>query len=306
SGIARHITNIFTDGELDENVVCAFFAHTTQHGAIEGKTQTLEVKFYNLDMIISVGYRVNSVQAINFRRWATSVLKEFSKKGYIIDRKRMENGRFFDEDYFEHLLAEIREIRLSERRLYQKVTDIYATSSDYDSQSPFTKQFFAAAMNKLHWAVHQNTAAELIYNRADSEKTNMGLTAWENAPGGKIVKSDVAVAKNYLTKDELESLGRIVNAYLDLAEDRARKGIPMTMQDWASRLDKFLLADDRDLLQNAGSISTEIAKDKAENEFEKYRLKQDQLYMSDFDRFMQLEENVKEQNVKEQKDDLNT
>jgi len=298
SGIARHIKNIFADDELDENMVCAFFAHTTQHGAIEGKTQTQEIKFYNLDMIISVGYRVNSVQAIDFRRWATSVLKDFAKKGFVIDRKRMENGRFFDEDYFEHLLAEIREIRLSERRLYQKVTDIYSTASDYDKHSPLTRQFFATAMNKLHWAVHHNTAAELIYERviykrADAEKTNMGLTSWENAPDGKIVRTDVVIAKNYLAKDELESLGRIVNAYLDLAEDRAKKGIPMTMKDWANRLDKFLLADDRDLLQNAGSISAKIAKDKAENEFEKYRVKQDQLYTSDFDRFLQLEENIK-------------
>jgi len=288
SGIARHIKNVFADSELDENSTCAIFAHVGN----EGK-QTYHTKFYNLDMIISVGYRVNSVQAINFRRWATSVLKEFAKKGYIIDRKRMENGRFFDEDYFENLLAEIREIRLSERRLYQKVTDIYATSSDYDVHSPLTKQFFATAMNKLHWAIHQNTAAELIYNRADAEKTNMGLTTWENAPVGKIVKTDVAIAKNYLTKDELESLGRIVNAYLDLAEDRAKKEIPMTMLDWANRLDKFLLADDRDLLKNAGSISAKIAKDKAENEFEKFRLKQDQLYTSDFDRFIQLEEQCK-------------
>lgn len=242
SGIARHIKNIFEDGELNKNSTCAIFAHMGN----EGK-QTYHSNFYNLDMIISVGYRVNSVQAINFRRWATSVLKEFTKKGYIIDRKRMENGRFFDEDYFEHLLAEIREIRLSERRLYQKVTDIYATSSD-----------------------------------------------WENAPAGKIVKTDVSIAKNYLTKNELESLGRIVNAYLDLAEDRAKKGIPMTMQDWTKRLDKFLLADDRDLLQNAGKISTQVAQDKAESEFEKYRLKQDQLYQSDFDRFLQLEEQTNE------------
>jgi len=297
SGIARHIKNIFTDGELDEKMVCAFFAHTTQHGAIEGKMQTKEVKFYNLDMIISVGYRVNSVQAINFRRWATSALKEFAQKGYIIDRKRMENGRFFDEDYFEHLLAEIREIRLSERRLYQKVTDIYAIASDYDVHSPLTKEFFATAMNKLHWAVHKNTAAELIFTRTDAEKSNMGLSTWENAPNGKILKTDVAIAKNYLTQDELGSLGRIVNAYLDLAEDRAKKGIPMTMQDWANRLDKFLLADDRDLLQNAGKISAKIAKDKAESEFEKYRLKQDQIYTSDFDRFLLLED-VKQLNIK--------
>ncbi|MDR0970385.1 MAG: virulence RhuM family protein, partial [Lentimicrobiaceae bacterium] len=289
SGIARHIKNIFADGELDENSTCAFFAHVGNDDK-----QTYHTKFYNLDMIISVGYRVNSNQAINFRRWATSVLKEFAKKGYIIDRKRMENGRFFDEDYFEHLLAEIREIRLSERRLYQKVTDIYATASDYDALSPTTKRFFAMAMNKLHWAVHHNTAAEVIYYRANHEKENMGLTSWENAPEGKIVKTDVSIAKNYLTKDELESLGRIVNAYLDLAEDRAKKGIPMTMQDWANRLDKFLLADDRDLLQNAGKISAQIAKDKAESEFEKYRVKQDQLYKSDFDRFLQLEANTNE------------
>ena len=294
SGIARHIKNILTDNELDEKVVCAIFAHTTQHGAIEGKTQTQEVRFYNLDMIISVGYRVNSERAIDFRRWATSVLKEFAKKGYIIDRKRMENGRFFDEDYFEHLLAEIREIRLSERRLYQKVTDIYSTASDYDAGSPLTRKFFASAMNKLHWAVHQNTAAEVIYYRADAEKTNMGLTSWENAPEGKIVKTDVSIAKNYLTRDELESLGRIVNAYLDLAEDRAKKGIPMTMNDWALRLDRFLLADDRDLLQNAGKISAQLAKDKAETEFEKYRIRQDQLYTSDFDRFLQLEQKASE------------
>ncbi len=282
SGIARHIKNIFADGELDEKSTCAIFA---QMG--NDDKQTYHTRFYNLDMIISIGYRVNSVQAINFRRWATTVLKEFAKKGYIIDRKRMENGRFFDEDYFEHLLAEIREIRLSERRLYQKVTDIYATSSDYDVSSPLTKQFFATAMNKLHWAVHHNTAAELIYNRVDAQKSNMGLTTWENAPMGKIVKTDVSVAKNYLTTEELESLGRIVNAYLDLAEDRAKKGIPMTMKDWATRLDRFLLADDRDLLKNAGKISAKIAKDKAESEFEKYRVIQDKTYMSDFDKLLE-------------------
>jgi hypothetical protein len=290
--INKHIKNIFEEGELEENTTVSKMEIVVNRG-FRGEVNEM-IDFYNLDMIISVGYRVNSVQAIDFRRWATSVLKEFAKKGYIIDRKRMENGRFFDEDYFEHLLAEIREIRLSERRLYQKVTDIYATSSDYDVHSPLTKQFFATTMNKLHWAVHHNTAAEVIYNRADAEKTNMGLTTWENAPTGKIVKTDVSIAKNYLTKNELESLGRIVNAYLDLAEDRAKKGIPMTMQDWAKRLDKFLLADDRDLLQNAGKISAQIAKDKAENEFEKYRLKQDQLYQSDFDRFLQLEEQTNE------------
>ena len=286
SGISRHIKNIFEDGELDENSTCAIFAQMGNDGK-----QTYNTKFYNLDMIISIGYRVNSVQAINFRRWATSVLKEFSKKGYIIDRKRMENGRFFDEDYFEHLLAEIREIRLSERRLYQKITDIYATSSDYDANSPLTKKFFATAMNKLHWAVHHNTAAEVIYYRSNADKDNMGLTSWENAPSGKIVKTDVSIAKNYLTKEELESLGRIVNAYLDLAEDRAKKGIPMTMQNWANRLDKFLLADDRDLLENAGKITAAIAKEKAENEFEKFRPIQDNLFESDFDKMLKLIEN---------------
>jgi hypothetical protein len=290
--INKHIKNIYEEGELDENTTVSKMEIVVNRG-FRGEVNEA-IDFYNLDMIISVGYRVNSTQAINFRRWATSVLKEFAKKGYIIDRKRMENGRFFDEDYFEHLLAEIREIRLSERRLYQKITDIYATSSDYDAFSPFTKKFFATAMNKLHWAVHHNTAAEVIYYRSDAEKQNMGLTTWENAPEGKIVKTDVSIAKNYLTKDELESLGRIVNAYLDLAEDRAKKGIPMTMHDWANRLDKFLLADDRDLLQNAGKISAQVAKDKAESEFEKYRVKQDQLYQSDFDRFLQLEEQSKE------------
>lgn len=292
SGITRHINNILKDGELDEKVVCANFAYTTKHGAIDNKTQTNMVKYWNLDMIIALGYRINTEKAINFRRWATSVLKEFSKKGYVLDRKRMENGTFFDEDYFEHLLAEIREIRLSERRLYQKVTDIYSTSSDYDKDSPTTKKFFAMTMNKLHWAIHQHTASELIHERTDSDKTNMGLNTWENAPSGKIVKTDVTVAKNYLTKDELESLGRIVNAYLDLAEERAKKQIPMTMEDWSTRLDKFLLADDRELLNNAGKISMAVANDKALTEFEKYRVKQDKIFKSDFD--LLLEESMKE------------
>ena len=294
SGITRHINNILKDEELDEIVVCAKFAHTSQHGAIEDKTQTKDIKYYNLDMIIALGYRINSEKAINFRRWATSVLKEFAKKGYIIDKKRMENGKFFDEDYFEHLLEEIREIRLSERRLYQKVTDIYATSSDYDKDSPTTKNFYAMAMNKLHWAVHKHTAGELIYERADSNEENMGLQTWENAPKGKIVKTDVSIAKNYLTKEELESLGRIVNAYLDLAEDRAKKQIPMTMSDWAIRLDKFLLADDRELLKNSGKISMQVAKDKAESEFEKFRVLQDKNFESDFDNFLKLEEEAKQ------------
>lgn len=287
--ITKHIWNIFKEWELEQKEVCANFALTTNHGFLSGKTQQQSVQFYNLDMIISVGYRVNSIQAINFRRRATSVLKEFAKKGYIIDKKRMENGRFFDEDYFEHLLDEIREIRLSERRFYQKLTDIYATSSDYDPKSPLTQKFFKTVQNKMHYAVHWHTAPELIVHRADADKNYMWLTTRENSPNGKIVKWDVSIAKNYLSKSELEDLWSIVNAYLDLATQRAKKMIPMTMKDWAFHLDKILSADDRDILQNAGAISHEIAKQHAESEFEKYRIVQDQLFVSDFDKFEQLE-----------------
>lgn len=202
----------------------------------------------------------------------------------MIDKKRMENGSFLDEDYFEHLLAEIREIRLSERRFYQKITDIYATSMDYNKDAVITKEFFAKVQNKLHYAIHGHTAAELIVSRANAEKEHMGLTSWEKSPNGKIVKTDVSIAKNYLTETELESLGRIVNAYLDLAEDRAKRHIPMTMDDWAKRLDKFLEADDRDILQNSGKVTAQIAKSFAESEFEKYRIVQDRLFESDFDK----------------------
>jgi hypothetical protein len=278
--ITKHIQNILKDRELEKNAVSAFFAHTAEDG------KTYQVEFYNLDMIIAIGYSANSTQATDFRRWATKVLKEFAKKGYVLDRKRMENGKFFDEDYFEHLLDEIREIRLSERRFYQKLTDIYALASDYDSKSPTTIKFFQTVQNKMHYAVHQHTAPELIYKRADSEKDHMGLTTRENAPKGKIVKGDVVIAKNYLTKDELTSLGRIVNAYLDLAEERAKKLIPMTMQDWSTHLDRILSADDRKILQNAGTISAEIAQTRALGELEKYRIKQDKLFLSDFDEFM--------------------
>jgi hypothetical protein len=236
-----------------------------------------------LEVIISVGYRVNSLKATQFRRWATSVLKTFTIQGYALDKKRMKNGSFIDKDYFEKLLAEIREIRLSERRFYQKVTDIYATSIDYDSKSPITINFFKRVQNKMHYAVSKQTAAEIIYNRADSEKINMGLTSFANAPSGKILETDVVIAKNYLSKDEIEDLERIVNAFLELAEGRAKKNIPMTMEDWALRIDKFLLSDDRDILKDAGKISHEIARDKALTEFEKYRIKQDKLYKSDFD-----------------------
>lgn len=276
--ITKHLKNIFESNELQEESVCANFAHTAADEKI------YQTKFYNLDAIISVGYRVNSQRATQFRQWATSVLRDYAIRGYVIDKKRMENGTFLNEDYFEHLLAEIREIRLSERRFYQKITDIYATAMDYNKDAVTTKEFFAKVQNKLHYAVHGHTAAELIISRANAEKEHMGLTSWEKAPEGKIVKTDVSIAKNYLTETELESLGRIVNAYLDLAEDRAKRHIPMTMEDWATRLDRFLEADDREILQNSGKVTALIAKSFAESEFEKYRIVQDRLFESDFDK----------------------
>ena len=278
--ISLHLKNIYNDYELNKNSTTEEFSVVQKEGNREVKRNIL---YYNLDAVISVGYRVNSDKAIQFRRWATNILKEFSKKGYIIDKRRMENGAFFDEDYYDSLLAEIREIRLSERRFYQKITDIYATSIDYDSKAPTTIKFFKKVQNKMHYAVSHQTAAEIIYNRADSEKDNMGLTSWKNSPNGKILETDVVIAKNYLSKDELESLERIVSAFLDLAENRAKRNIPMTMEDWANRIDKYLLADDLDILKDAGKISQEIACDKALSEFEKYRIKQDKLYKSDFD-----------------------
>ncbi|MGY0426619.1 MAG: virulence RhuM family protein, partial [Polaribacter sp.] len=244
------------------------------------------VEFYNLDAIISVGYRVNSVRATQFRQWATNILKDFAIKGFVLDKKRLENGSYLNKDYFEELLAEIREIRLSERRFYQKITDIYTTSLDYNRDATTTRNFFAKVQNKLHFGIHGNTAAELIHKRADSTKDKMGLTNWKNSPDGKIIKTDVSIAKNYLNKDELESLGRIVNAFLDLAEDRAKRNIPMTMEDWAKRIDAFLEFNERDILKDGGKISAEIAKEKAETEFEKYRIFQDNLFESDFDKII--------------------
>jgi hypothetical protein len=278
--INEHLKNIFAGGELVQEAVIRKFRTT----AADGKQYN--TNFYSLDAIISVGYRVNSLRATQFRQWATSVLREYAIKGYVLDRKRMENGTFLGEDYFERLLAEIREIRLSERRFYQKITDIYATSLDYNKDSPTTRDFFAKVQNKLHFAIHGQTAAELIMHRADSSKEHMGLTAWENSPAGKILKTDVVVAKNYLTGEELESLGRVVNAYLDLAEERARRKIPMTMEDWAKRLDMFLEFDDRDILQDKGKVTARIAREFAESEFEKYRIVQDRLFESDFDRIV--------------------
>ncbi len=278
SVITKHLKNIFKDKELDEESVCATFAHTARDG------KTYNTRFYNLDAIISVGYRVNSVRATQFRQWATQVLRDYAIRGYVLDKKRMENGAFLGEDYFERLLEEIREIRLSERRFYQKITDIYATAVDYNKDAPTTREFFAKVQNKLHFAIHGQTAAELIQSRADANKEHLGLTSWENGPDGKILKSDVTIAKNYLTKEELEALGRIVNSYLDLAEDMARRRIPMTMEDWAKRLDMFLELSERDILQDAGKVGAEIAHNHAKSEFEKYRIVQDRLFESDFDR----------------------
>jgi len=278
--INEHLKNIFASGELDQDSAIRKFRIT----AADGKKYS--TKLYNLDAIISVGYRVNSIRATQFRQWGTHVLREFAIKGFVLDKKRLENGTFLGEDYFERLLEEIREIRLSERRFYQKITDIYSTSMDYNKDAPTTRDFFAKVQNKLHFAIHGHTAAELIMKRADSQKDHMGLTSWANSPDGKILKSDVSVAKNYLAQDELESLGRIVNAYLDLAEDRARRKIPMTMEDWARRLDLFLEFSEREILRDKGKITTEIAKVHAESEFEKYRIVQDRLFESDFDRII--------------------
>lgn len=276
--INEHIKNIFVSGELTEEAVIRKFLIT----AADGKSYNTQ--HYNLDAIISVGYRVNSVRATQFRQWATQVLRDFAIKGYVLDRKRMENGTFLDEDYFERLLEEIREIRLSERRFYQKITDVYATALDYNKDAPTTRDFFAKVQNKLHFAIHGHTAAELIKLRADSSKPKMGLLSYENAPDGRVLKADVSVAKNYLTKDELDSLGRVVNAYLELAEERAKRRIPMTMEDWAKRLDAFLEFDDWKVLKDAGKISAHMAKDHAESEFEKYRPIQEKLFVSDFDK----------------------
>ncbi len=280
--INKHLTNIFNEGELVPDSTISKMETVQQEG---NRTVERAIDFYSLDAIISVGYRVNSVRATQFRQWCTYVLRQFAIRGYVIDKKRMENGSFFGVDYFEHLLAEIREIRLSERRFYQKLTDIYATSIDYNVDAPTTRSFFKKVQNKMHYAVHGHTAAELIVNRANADNENMGLTTWENAPNGKIVKLDVSIAKNYLRENELDAMGRIVNAFLDIAEDMAKRHIPMTMEDWAKRIDKFLDITDRPILPNSGSVSAEYAKEFAESEFEKFRIIQDRLFSSDFDRF---------------------
>jgi hypothetical protein len=291
--INEHIKTICNDSELEEDSTIRNFRIVQTEGVRQVNRDT---KHYNLQMIIAVGFKVNNERAVQFRKWANSIVKDYTIKGWVIDDDRLKNGgSVLTKEYFDRLLEQIREIRLSERRFYQKITDIYATALDYDRTSKTTKQFFAKVQNKMHYAVHGHTAAELIYERADAAKPNMGLTTWEAAPNGKIVKSDVSVAKNYLTEKEMRSLERIVSAYLDLAEDRAERHIPMTMEDWSKRLDLFLMADDREILKDAGKITAEIAKAKAETEFEKYRVIQDRLFVSDFDRYLQeLEENAKE------------
>ena len=278
--IGLHLKNIFASGELKKESVTEKISATASDG------KNYQTQFYNLDAIISVGYRVNSIRATQFRQWCTNVLRQFAIRGYVIDKQRMENGTFLNVDYFEHLLEEIREIRMSERRFYQKITDIYATSIDYNHDAPTTRIFFKKVQNKMHYAVHGHTAAELIVERANAEKEHMGVTTWAKSPRGKILKSDVSIAKNYLKENELESMGRIVSAFLDLAEDRAKRHIPMTMEDWATRIDKFLEGDDRPVLDDAGRVSAEYAKEFAETEFEKYRVIQDRLFQSDFDRLM--------------------
>ena len=279
--ITEHLQNIFKEGELEEEAVCRKFRHTASD------EKSYNTKYYNLDAIISVGYRVNSIRATQFRQWATKVLRTYTIQGYVLDKKRLENGQIFDEEYFEHLLDEIREIRASERKFYQKITDIYATAVDYSRDAITTKEFFATVQNKLHFAIHRHTAAEIIVERADHTKEHMGLTSWKNAPYGKIVKADVSVAKNYLSLLEVQDLNQFVSMYLDYAERQARKRIPMTMEDWAKKLDVFLELNDEVILQGKGRVTAEIAKAFAESEFEKYRAIQDKNYQSDFDRLLE-------------------
>ncbi|MCL6101070.1 MAG: virulence RhuM family protein [Bacteroidetes bacterium] len=276
--ISEHLINIFNSHELEVSSVIRRFRIT----AADGKNYNTQ--FYNLDAIISVGYRVNSERATQFRQWATNILRDFAIRGYVLDKERLKNGAFFSKKYFDDLLAEIREIRASERAFYQKITDIYVTAMDYSKDATTTKKFFASVQNKLHYAIHGQTAAEVIMNRANAEKEHMGLTSWKNAPDGKIIKTDVSIAKNYLKEQELISLDRFITMYLDYAEDQAERGIPMSMNDWVQKLNAFLQFNQRDILDNPGLISAEIAKAFAETEFEKYRIAQDQLYESDFDK----------------------
>ncbi|ERI64693.1 toxin-antitoxin system, toxin component, Fic family [Capnocytophaga sp. oral taxon 863 str. F0517] len=280
--ITYHLQNIFTDNELEESSVTRIFRVSADDG------KTYNTKHYNLSAIIAVGYKVNSERAVQFRKWATQVIEEFTIKGFAMDDERLKNdGTLLGKKYFEEQLQRIREIRLSERKFYQKITDIYATSIDYDPKSSATQRFFATVQNKLHWAIHGHTAAEVIYERANAKKPHMGLTSWKDAPEGKIYPFDVVVAKNYLTEDEMAQLQRLVSAYLDMAEDMALRHIPMTMSDWEVRLNRFLEFADREVLQDAGKITAEIAHTHALAEFEKYRIVQDRLFQSDFDKFLE-------------------
>ncbi|MHB8210511.1 MAG: virulence RhuM family protein [Acidithiobacillus sp.] len=287
--INYHLKKVFSDSELDEYSVIRKFRIT----AADGKSY--RTQHYNLAAIIAVGYKVNSERAVQFRKWATGIIEAFTIKAYVMDDERIKSGgSILTEQYFEEQLQRIREIRLSERKFYQKITDIYATAIDYDVTAQATKRFFATVQNKLHWAIHGQTAAEIVCHRADAEKANMGLTTWKDAPLGKIQKFDVVVAKNYLTEHEMAQLSRLVNAYLDVAEDMAQRKIPMTMQDWETRLNRFIEATDRSVLQDAGKVTAEIAKAHAESEFEKYRIVQDRLFESDFDRMVQAAENLEQ------------
>lgn len=283
--INEHLANLYAQGEIAKGSTIRNFRTVQKEG---NRDVARNVDFYNLDAIIAVGFRVNSSRAVQFRQWATGVLRDFAIRGYVLDKERLKNGSFFNKEYFDNLLAEIREIRASERKFYQKITDIYATAMDYSADAETTKTFFAAVQNKLHFAIHGHTAAELITKRADSSKDHMGLTTWKNAPDGKILKPDVAVAKNYLTGKELKSLDRFVTMYLDYAEDQAERNIPMTMEDWAGKLNAFLRFNEREILDNPGKVTQEIAKTFAESEYKKYRIVQDRLFESDFDRHIKL------------------
>jgi hypothetical protein len=277
--INYHLKKIFSDSELEEDSVIRNFRITASDG------KTYSTQHYNLSAIIAVGYKVNSERAVQFRKWATGIIKEYTIKAYVMDDERLKNdGSILGKKYFEEQLERIREIRLSERKFYQKITDIYASSIDYDVTATVTKRFFATVQNKLHWAIHGKTAAEVVYTRADADQPNMGLASWKDAPEGKIQKFDVSIAKNYLNNHELAQLQRLVNAYLDVAEDMALRQMPMTMADWEERLNRFIAATDRAVLQDAGKVSAEIAKAHAISEFEKYRIVQDRLYESDFDK----------------------
>jgi len=279
--INEHLGNVYDNGEQHREATIRKFRIVRSEGT---RTVEREIEHYNLDAIIAVGFRVNSTRAVQFRQWATSVLRDFAIRGYVLDKERLKNGSFFNNAYFDDLLTEIREIRASERKFYQKITDIYATAMDYSTDSETTQTFFATVQNKLHFAIHGHTAAELIVGRADSTKDRMGLTTWKNAPHGKVLKPDVSVAKNYLTEKELKSLDRFVTMYLDYAEDQAERNIPMTMKDWAGKLNAFLQFNEREILDHPGKVSQEVAKAFAESEFEKYRIVQDRLFESDFDR----------------------